>query len=123
MSDELATASRSPQASRPAASLHRAGSDAPFFVVMGGLGGSYILLILALLAADLRFTSPQHFADAIRKPEIQYAIRLTLVSCSVSALLSIWVATPLGYLLSRFNFRGRWVIDTIIDTPVVLPPL
>ena len=33
------------------------------------------------------------------------------------------VATPLGYLLSRFDFRGRWLIDTIIDIPVVLPPL
>jgi molybdate transport system permease protein len=33
------------------------------------------------------------------------------------------VATPLGYLLSRFSFRGRWLIDTLIDVPVVLPPL
>jgi molybdate transport system permease protein len=38
-------------------------------------------------------------------------------------LLSIFVATPLGYLLSRFTFRGRGLIDTIIDIPVVLPPL
>ncbi|MFM9963555.1 MAG: ABC transporter permease [Planctomycetaceae bacterium] len=102
---------------------HRAGSDVPFFVVMGGLGGSFVLLIVAMLAADLAFTSPQHFAAALSKPEIQQAIRLTLVSCSISALLSIWVATPLGYLLSRFSFRGRWLIDTLIDIPVVLPPL
>jgi molybdate transport system permease protein len=102
---------------------HRAGSDLPFFAVMGGLGGSYLLLIVALLAADLAFTSPKHFAAALSKPEIQYAVRLTLVSCTISALMSIWVATPLGYLLSRFTFRGRWLIDTIIDIPVVLPPL
>ena len=90
---------------------------------MGGLGGSYILLILAMLAADIAFTSPAHFAAALSKPEIQFAIRLTLISCTISALLSIWVATPLGYLLSRFRFRGRWLIDTILDVPVVLPPL
>jgi molybdate transport system permease protein len=90
---------------------------------MGGLGGSYVVLIVALLAADLAFTSPGHFAEALRKPEIQAAIELTLVSCTVSALLSVWVATPLGYLLSRFAFRGRWLVDTIIDIPVVLPPL
>jgi molybdate transport system permease protein len=122
MSDLLATAAKSPSVSA-AAPPHRAGSDAPFFLAMGGLGGSYVLLIFALLVADLAFTSPQHFADALRKPEIQYAIRLTLISCTISALLSIWVATPLGYLLSRFTFRGRWLIDTIIDIPVVLPPL
>jgi molybdate transport system permease protein len=90
---------------------------------MGGLGGSYVLLIVAILIADLAYTSPKHFAEALQKPEIQYAIRLTLVTCSISALLSIFVAAPLGYLLSRFPFRGRGVIDTIIDIPVVLPPL
>ncbi len=102
---------------------HRAGSDLPFLACMGGIGGSYLLLIVAMLAADLTFTSPAHFTAALGKPEIQSAVRLTLISCTISALLSIWVATPLGYLLSRFQFRGRWLIDTLIDIPVVLPPL
>lgn len=119
MTSPPATAISSTANERP----HRAGSDVPFFVVMGGLGGSFILLMVALLVADLAFTSPQHFQAALGKPEIRQAIRLTLVSCTISALLSIWVATPLGYLLSRFSFRGRWLIDTIIDIPVVLPPL
>ena len=121
MSEEPASTLTAP----PASSIvpHRAGSDTPFFLVMGGLGGSYVLLIIALLAADLAFTSPRHFGEALSKPEIQYAVRLTLISCTISALLSIWVATPLGYLLSRFSFRGRWLIDTVIDIPVVLPPL
>ena len=120
MSNAPAPASTLPSAkTRP----HRAGSDVPFFGAMGALGGSYVLLILALLAADIAFTSPRHFADAMRKPEIQHAVRLTLASCTISALLSIWVATPLGYLLSRFDFRGRWLVDTTIDIPVVLPPL
>ncbi|MGE0756977.1 MAG: ABC transporter permease [Pirellulaceae bacterium] len=105
------------------ARAHRAGSDVPFLAVMGGLGGSYVLFIVALLIADLCFTSPAHFMAAWNKPEIRYAVRLTLVTCSISALLSIWVATPLGYVLSRYSFRGRWLIDTIIDIPVVLPPL
>jgi molybdate transport system permease protein len=102
---------------------YKAGSDWPFFTVLCILGGSYVLLIVALIAADLAYTSPRHFTAALAKQEIQYAIWLTLVSCSISALLSVWVATPLGYLLSRFTFRGRWLIDTIIDIPVVLPPL
>lgn len=102
---------------------HRAGADWPFFVVLGVIGGSYVLLIVALLVADLAYTSPAHFTAALAKPEIQYAVRLTLISCTISAILSVWVATPLGYVLSRYTFRGRWFLDTLIDIPVVLPPL
>jgi len=94
-----------------------------FFATLGLLGGSYVLLIAVMLAADAWFTSPQHFLAALAKPEIQYAMRLTLVTCSISAILSLWVAVPLGYLLSRYRFPGKILVDTIIDIPVVLPPL
>jgi molybdate transport system permease protein len=110
-------------ASAPGVPPHRAGSDVPFVLMMGVMGGSYLVHIASLLVADLAFTAPKHFAAALAKPEIQYAIKLTLISCSISAILSIWVATPLGYLLSRFHFRGRWMVDTVLDIPVVLPPL
>ncbi len=90
---------------------------------MGGLSACFILLIVLLLLADLMFTSTQEFAAALRKPEIIAAFRLTLLTCTIAAVLSLWVATPLGYLLSRFQFPGRRIVDTIVDIPVVLPPL
>ena len=107
--------------SKPLAAGRR--SDAPFFLVMGGISASFVLLIVLLLAADLMFTSVADFKDALAKPEIQSAFQLTLISCTVAAILSVWVATPLGYLLSRYRFPGRWLIDTLVDIPIVLPPL
>lgn len=104
-------------------SLARRRSDVPFFLVMSGLSSCFILLIVLLLAADLKFTSVAEFRAALLKPEIQAAFRLTILSCTVAAVLSIWVATPLGYLLSRYKFPGRWIVDTIVDIPIVLPPL
>ena len=103
--------------------LKRRRSDLPFFLVMSGISSCFILLIVLLLAADLMFTSFEDFRAAVMKPEIQSAFRLTLLSCTIAALLSIWVATPLGYLLSRYRFPGRLLIDTIVDIPIVLPPL
>jgi len=103
--------------------VRRRVSDGLFFGTLGALGGSYVLLVVILLAADARYTTVGHIQSALAKPEIQYAIRLTLVSCSISAILSLWVATPLGYLLSRYRFPGRWLVDTLIDIPIVLPPL
>ena len=97
--------------------------DVLFFLVMGGLSACFILLIVLLLAADVMFTSPQEFYNALAKPEIRAALQLTLLSCTVAAILSVWVGTPLGYLLSRYSFPGRWIIDTLVDIPIVLPPL
>lgn len=101
----------------------RSGSDGPFFLIMGGISSSFVLLIVLMLLADVAFTSVQDFKDALMKPEIQAAIRLTLLSCTVSAILSVWIATPLGYVLARYRFPGRWLVDTLIDIPIVLPPL
>ena len=98
-------------------------SDVPFFLVMGGLSASFILLIVLLLAADLMFTSFADFKAAILKPEIQAAFKLTLISCTAAAILSVWVGTPLGYVLSRYRFPGRTLVDTLVDIPIVLPPL
>lgn len=90
---------------------------------MGGLSSCFVVLIVLLIAADVLFTSWEAFREALLKPEIQAAIRLTLLSCTAAAVLSLWVATPLGYLLSRYRFPGRWIVDTLVDIPIVLPPL
>lgn len=101
----------------------RRDSDVPFFLIMGVLSSGFVILIILLLVADLLFTSVTDFQTVLFKPEIQAALRLTILSCSITALLSLWVATPLGYLLSRYRFPGRWIVDTLVDIPVVLPPL
>lgn len=101
----------------------RSRSDAPFLLGFGILGGLYLLLIVAMLAADASFTSPHHLWSALQSREIRYAIRLSLITCSLTAILSVWVATPIGYLLSRHHFRGKALVDAILDIPIVLPPL
>jgi molybdate transport system permease protein len=100
-----------------------AGSSARFYVTFAVIGGSYAALIVALLAADLQYTSDDRFWAALQSPEIRYAIKLSLVSCTVTTLLSLWVGVPLGYLLSRVRFPGKVVLDTLLDIPIVLPPL
>ncbi len=98
-------------------------ADRRFFLGLWLLGGTYIGLIAALLVADFSFTSPNQFVQALRSREIRYAIRLSLVSCSLTTLLSLWVAVPIGYLLSRTQFRGKALLDALLDIPIVLPPL
>ena len=103
-------------------------SDAPFFISLALMGGLYFLLIVGMLLADVSYTSPSHLLDALRSPPIRYAIWLSLISCSVTTILSLWVAVPTGYLLSRWQRSGRFralrqMIDASLDIPIVLPPL
>jgi molybdate transport system permease protein len=101
----------------------RKASDFAFFAALTALGGSYVLLMVLLLAANMMATTPGHLREMLTRPEIQYSIRLSILSCTVSALLSLWIGTALGYLLSRYRFPGRWLVEAIVDVPILLPPL
>ena len=101
----------------------RGPSDAPFLISLGVISSLYIFLILAMLVADASFTAPKHFWLAVQSREIRYAIKLSLISCSLTTIFSIWVALPIGYLMSRYQFRGKALLDAILDIPIVLPPL
>jgi molybdate transport system permease protein len=94
-----------------------------FHLGLALIGGLYVALIVALLAADLASTSPAHLARALASREIRSALWLSLISCSITAILSVWVGVPLGYLLARTRFPGKAVVDTLLDIPIVLPPL
>jgi molybdate transport system permease protein len=98
-------------------------SDDYFLLALAILGGVYVFLIVAMLLADVAYTSRWHLLAALASPEIRYAIKLSLISCSITAILSVWVAVPLGYLLARYRFAGKWLLDAVLDIPIVLPPL
>jgi molybdate transport system permease protein len=98
-------------------------SDGLFVAGLGTLLGSYVALIAGLLFALALFTSPAHLLQAIGSEEIRFALRLSLISCTLSTLFSLWVAIPSGYMLSRYRFPGRNLVDAVLDIPIVLPPL
>lgn len=115
----------------------RSRSDVPFLFGLAVIGGLYVLLIVGMLAADAAYLASdvdakgntgvghafKRLVKPLAKPEIRYAIKLSLISCGITAILSVWVAVPLGYLMSRYDFPGKGVVDAIIDIPIVLPPL
>jgi molybdate transport system permease protein len=116
--------------------------DACFFVSFALIGSVYVLLIVSMLVADGVYVVRQTLRVAAQAPDpwlaaltenpvlraladrkIQYSIWLSMISCSLSAILSLAVAVPLGYLMSRHRFFGRRLLDAVLDIPIVLPPL
>lgn len=107
---------------RDAAGL-RPSRDAGFLAALAVLGGTYVALLAATMAADVLYTTPGHLWRALQSPEIRHAVRLSLLSSTLTTLLSLWVAVPIGYLMTRYRFRGHGVVDALLDIPIVLPPL
>lgn len=103
--------------------MRNPGSDTPFVVGLALLGGVYVVLILAMVAADAAFLNPSAAWKTLSSPDIRYAIKLSLWATTASAVLSLIVAVPLGYLLSRHDFPGKRLLDAVIDIPIVLPPI
>ena len=98
----------------------------PFLAALAVLGGSYVLLIVCMVAADVAHLGsrlPEVMGAVFSTPEIRDSLLLSLFSCTVAAALSVLVGVPLGYLLAREKWRGRGLVEWLVDIPVVLPPL
>jgi molybdate transport system permease protein len=54
--------------------------------------------------------------------EIPAIILLTLKVASVATILVMVPATLLGYVLARYDFRGKDVLSALVGLPLVLPP-
>jgi molybdate transport system permease protein len=119
--------------------------DAWFHGAVATLGGSYVLLVVLLIVADLTFTSPGSLLRTLDAPEIRYALALSLLTATITAILCVWVAVPCGYAISRWptEFEARsdalgadrkrlkrrvlrgaaTLLEALLDIPIVLPPL
>jgi molybdate transport system permease protein len=51
-----------------------------------------------------------------------FSIQLSLVGATIAAFLAILLAIPAAYALSRYRFRGRELVDTILEFPIIVSP-
>lgn len=80
-----------------------------------------VFLSLPLLALFLRLDLVGLWTS-FDSPTVLQALMLSLVTGTAASVLTIVLGTPLALLLARRQFRGRNVVDTLVDLPMVLPP-
>ncbi len=83
----------------------------------------FLAAVLALVAADLLYTDMDTFLGLFRSKEVLAAIRLTAITSLLTLVLVVLVSVPAGYALSRYRFPGHTLADTVVDLPIVLPPV
>jgi molybdate transport system permease protein len=60
--------------------------------------------------------------NALQDDVIVSAIKVSLITSAVSSIVCVSFGMPLAYILARYNFWGRKILDTAVDLPMVLPP-
>jgi len=112
-----------------------------FWTTMCAFGILYLGLIVAMIAADFQFANWNDIVVLFEDSNVRFSIWLSLITCTISAIISMWIAIPTGYVLARvgretidrkFEDRPllrrtmlfvRYLVDTLLDIPIVLPPL
>ena len=85
---------------------------------MSGFGVVYVGLIVAMVVADLQFASWADIQNALDDERIRFSIALSLITCTMSAILSLWVAIPTGYVLARAG--GEAIERRLAGRPVLM---
>lgn len=120
-------------ASNPAAS----GAQAPFAFrrnspgVLPGFGISmgYAVLYLSILVliplAALPIKSAglgwQGFWDAVTAPRVLASYKLTFGASLIAALVNLVFGTVVAWVLVRYRFPGKKILDALVDLPFALP--
>jgi molybdate transport system permease protein len=79
------------------------------------------LLALPLLALLFRIP-PSTLIARLGDPLVTDALVLSLITSSVSTIVVLLLGLPVAYLHAYRQFRGKRLVELLVDLPMVLPP-
>jgi molybdate transport system permease protein len=95
-------------------SLFRVGSALGLLITLG-----FLAVPLAALFTE---ASPGDLIASLGEPQATEALWLSLRTSVAAVVIIVLVGTPAAYLLALRSFRGRSLVLTLIELPLVLPP-
>jgi molybdate transport system permease protein len=94
-----------------------------WFPLLLGLALALALGFLVLpVVAIFAHTSPGKLISSLGDPSATDALRLSIETTAVAVGIILLVGTPAAYLLATREFRGKALIVTLVELPLVLPP-
>ncbi len=84
------------------------------------LGVVFLLLPVVGLLVRAPWSS---LGSQLAAPEVREALRLSLVTATITTLVSLLLGVPLAWVLARSGVRGRSVLRALVTVPLVLPPV
>ena len=85
--------------------------------------GLFLLLPLAAVFAEALRRGWEVFLAALREEEARAAVRLTLTAAAVAVPLNTLFGLAAAWLVTKFRFRGRELLLSLIDLPFAVSPV
>jgi sulfate/thiosulfate transport system permease protein len=99
----------------------------PGAALAGGISMLYLSIIVliplaAVVAKSLELGLDQ-FWTAVTNEQGVAALRLTLIASAVVAAINAFTGTLIAWVLVRDDFRGKKIVNSLIDLPFALPTI
>jgi molybdate transport system permease protein len=79
----------------------------------------FVVVIISLLT----YTDWHNIGATLVSSETLFAIKLSLITATISTILAIVIAIPVAYAISKNNFFGKNLVDSLLDLPIVVSPI
>lgn len=84
--------------------------------------GAPLLMFLAFpVVTTILEVAPQTLCERFARPTTLAALWTSLWTATTATAVAAVLGVPLAYVLSRASFRGRAVVDSLIDLPILIP--
>jgi len=97
----------------------------PGFHLTLGYALLYLSLVVLIPLSALAFktftlTWPQ-FWEAVTAPRVLASYRLTFGASLIAALVNVFFGLLVAWVLVRYSFPGKKIVDALVDLPFALP--
>jgi molybdate transport system permease protein len=91
------------------------------FVVAVAIAALLVILALPLVALLFR-VPPASLWHYIQQPIVIEALKLSLFTSVIATIAVATLGIPVAYLLATYHFRGKRLVEVLVELPIVLPP-
>ena len=84
---------------------------------------SLFLFYVVLVGSLFGFTNVSRILTIASSERVIYSIKLSVTAAMMAACLSVFIAVPSGYALSRYDFFGKKAVDLVLEVPMVVTPV
>jgi len=83
--------------------------------------GLVIILPMAALVVEAARPGTSAFWEALRDPYAWHALKLTFITALVMVVVNALTGTATAWVLVRYDFPGRGLVNALIDMPFAVP--